>query len=157
MCHTKSVVLCGESGERDPQKFKCRSRKDGNVCRINVNQQKEFLLGGSRSLSELFQSISFPWSWFHPSLWFSDPCSSLFWVSSPSLFYSQTALHLDALIFGFSSSFRFMNHLPYFHIKKSWDLPYVCGGKSLSGKVKQKILIFTQRILERVRWADSRS
>lgn len=22
-----------------------------------------------------------------------------------------------------------MNHLPYFHIKKSWNLPYVCGEK----------------------------
>lgn len=51
--------------ERDPKTLNVASVKrwkDGNVCRINVNQQKEFLLGGSRSLSELFQSISFPWS-----------------------------------------------------------------------------------------------
>lgn len=50
-------------------------------------------------------------------------------VSSPSLFLSQAALHLDALIFGFSSSFRFMYYLPYFHIKKSLKSACVCEPK----------------------------
>lgn len=50
-----------------------------------------------------------------------------------------------------------MNHLPYFHIKKSWNLPYDWG-KSLRRKVKEKsILIFTWRILEGIRRADNRS
>lgn len=68
-------------------------------------------------------------------------------------------LHLDALIFGFSSRFRFMNHLPYFHMKKSRRPPSLSlsrpsntsapGSKSFGESL---IAIFTERILEGLRY-----